>query len=482
MNGVVATIRGLVVSAALLPLALAGTAAEPAPLAKDWQFDTIRLKNGYVLKGLILEETPGIGCRFQHVRRAPGRPTVSMTSCVREADIKLIERISNEERELLKSRLKELDPTGEGERKRMEGLTLERCDWNGKPKAGWRYESDYFSLVSNSPEEVVRRSAVRLEQIYAAYAHFLPPRFPGGKTTTILLYHSFDDYQKMLAAQGWKLQNPAFFNPDSNRIVCGSKLLALGEDLEKARLANGADRAVLDEREAELRRLFGKKPAEFAKEMQSEGIPQKRKRIAEADRDNDGIFDNATRKLYSVLYHEAFHAYVGNFVLPPRGQDQAKGNAPGELPRWLNEGLAQIFETAIVEAGELRVGHADKERLQKVKECVRKGELMPVKDLLGSGPKTFLVQHNDERQASDRAYLASWALAAYLSFDRRLLGSPQLDAFIRSVNGGGNAEEAFAKLTGQKLAAFEKDFQAWLIKLPVEGSMLDPVVAKAKDR
>ena len=43
------------------------------------------------------------------------------------------------------------------------------------------------------------------------------------------------------------------------------------------------------------------------------------------------------------------------------------------MPRWLNEGLAQIFETAIIEAGELRVGHADAERLARVKEEIRVG-------------------------------------------------------------------------------------------------------------
>src|SRR6516225_9397706 len=57
---------------------------------------------------------------------------------------------------------------------------------------------------------------------------------------------------------------------------------------------------------------------------------------------NDGLFKEATRHLFQTLYHEAFHAYLVNFVYPPED---------GEAPRWLNEGLAQIFETAIVEAG-----------------------------------------------------------------------------------------------------------------------------------
>jgi hypothetical protein len=476
MSTGIASTRQFAAAGLALLIVSAIYAAEPVSLAKDWKFDIVHLKNGSLLKGVILEETP-TSFRFQHVRRAPGRPTICMTSNLRLADVDRIDRISDEERELLKNRLKELDPNGEGERKRMEGLDLERCPWNGKAKAGWRYESDYFALMSNAPEGIVRRAAVRLEQIYTAYAHFLPPRYPGGKATTILLYSSFDDYQKMLAEHGWKLQNSAFFNPESNRIVCGSNLEKIGNELEECRLRHQQGRAELDKYEAELRELLGKRPAELTRRLEAQIFPQRR-RIAEADRHNNTVFDNANKKLFAILYHEAFHAYVGNFVYPSLRSGPSAEGPPGELPRWLNEGLAQIFETAIVEAGELRVGHADKQRLPKVKGAVRNGELMPIKELLGSGPKTFLVQHSDERLTSDRAYLGSWALTAYLSFDRRLLGSANLDAFIRSVNRGCDPEEAFAKLTGQKLPQFEKEFHAWLLKMRDDGSMLEPVVVK----
>lgn len=454
-----------------LPFAIA---AEPAPLSKDWTFDVIRLKNGYMLKGLILEETAN-SIRFQHVRRATGRPTISMTSSVRRDDIDRIDKLGDDARETLKNRLKELDPSGYGERQRMESLSLDRCDWNGKPKAGWRYDSDYFSLTSNAPEEVVRRSAVKLEQIYTAYAAFLPPRFPGGKPSNIILYPAVDDYQKMLGENGWKLQNPAFFNPDSNRIFCGSNLLMLGNDLEATRLKHQELRAELDKEEAKLRKLY-KRPQELTRFL--EPVQALRKRMTEYDKYNDAIFDSATQRFFGILYHEAFHAYVSNFVYPPLVKDVSEPSLRGELPRWLNEGLAQIFETAIVEAGELRVGHADKDRLRRAKDAIRKGEWMTVPELLAAGPKVFLVQHNNNRVGSERAYLASWALTAYLTFDRRLLGSKELDVFVRAVNQGGNVETAFVQLTGQKLPEFDKQFQTWLLKVPEDGSLLDPAPGK----
>jgi len=469
------TIRMLVAAGLIALTGPSVDASEPVPIARDWSFDIVRLKNGYIFKGLILEET-AFGLRFQHVHRASGRPTVCMTTAIRRADIDKIDKLGDEEREGLKNRLKELDPRGEGERRRMESLELDRCVWEGKPKAGWRYDSDYFSLSSNAPEEIVRRSAVRLEQIYTAYAAFLPPRFPGGKPTSIVLYPAFDEYRKMLAQRGWKLENPAFFNPESNRIICGSNLIVLGDDLEATRLKHQEARLEVDKYEVEIRRLYGKQPQQIARFLLA--ADENRKRIASAERYNDSIFDNATERLFGVLYHESFHAYVSNFVYPAVNAPVGESGPPGELPRWLNEGLAQIFETAIVEAGELRVGHADRDRLRRARDVIRKGGWVPANELLATGPKAFLVQHSDERLTSDRAYLASWATAAYLTFDRRLLGSSKLDAYLRAVNRGGNAEEAFSQMVGQKLPQFEKDLQTWLMKLPENGSMLEPIGGK----
>ena len=129
-------------------------------------------------------------------------------------------------------------------------------------------------------------------------------------------------------------------------------------------------------------------------------------------------FEEARHRLFRTLYHEAFHAYLAGYVYPPGDAD---------VPRWLNEGLAQIFETAIVEAGELRVGHADAERLARVQAAVRKGEQVALADLLKSGAKQFVVAHGSDREVADRYYLASWALAFHLMFEREaaeILGLP----------------------------------------------------------
>src|SRR5205085_1792873 len=151
----------------LVPL----TARGDTPVkAQPWPFDVIRLRNGAVLRGLILDSDEQ-RVRFQCVHRQPGRPTVSFPTVIKTGEIDRIERLPADQRAVLKAHLEGLErSTPEGEKERMEGLALEET------KGGWRYTSDYFTLTSNAPEEIVRRAALRLEQIYVAYSRYLPPR------------------------------------------------------------------------------------------------------------------------------------------------------------------------------------------------------------------------------------------------------------------------------------------------------------------
>ncbi|HEY8503558.1 MAG TPA: DUF1570 domain-containing protein, partial [Gemmataceae bacterium] len=435
----------------LLFAASPAAAGRGAAVAPEWEFDVVRLKNGAEVAGLIVRESPA-GIEFQIVRRKPGRPTVVVATHFRRSEVAGVRRLSAEQRQRLKERLAELDPTGKSERARMEEIEFEPAEWGGEPKAALRYVSDYFTLTSNAPEAVVRRAAVRLEQVYAAYLRFLPPRHPGGSPTSVLLVDSREEYQKLLRRDGREFLNPAFYEPSANRIVCLSDLRKLGRDVEEVRRKHARLWAELADQERELRRLFAGSPADLARYLQP--LRETRLRIVRATRANDAILDRAAERLFALLYHEAFHAYLANFVYPAGAGEGAS------MPRWLDEGLAQIFETALVEAGELRVGHADRRRLEKARELLRDGGLVPVRDLLRCGPGAFRVVHLNDRAAADRTYVTCWALAFYLTFERRLLGTEAMDAFVRSEAPPADAPAAFEQLVGQPLERFEADFHA----------------------
>jgi hypothetical protein len=434
----------------LVVLALVPVTSYAAPPDDDWQMEVLHLKSGGVLKGLVAKE----GARalvFWRVSRKPGQHTTVIVATIDRKEIDHVDALDVRQRDILMTRLKALDPTGRGEVQRMASLTLETGDWgtSGKGKAHI-YRSEQFILDSNAEEDIVRRVAVRLEHLYAATTRFLPPRVESAEPMHIYLARSLGDYQDLLRDRGHNsLVNPAVYDMARNQIYCGSDLERLGENLESIRKQHQQWLAELSAKQGELNKLYkGNVPARLLAP-----IRQSRQEIAQNDDKNERLFQEATARLFQRLYHEAFHAYLANFVYRP---DEV------EVPRWLNEGLAQIFETAIVEAGELRIGHPDRERTRRVQNLIRNDQFLGLSALLRSGPKQFLVEHATEKQLSDKYYLASWALAFYLTFERRLLGSKALDQYVHALHRGGNPIETLQELVGQPLDDFEKEFRTYL--------------------
>ena len=467
--------RRLILITLIACAALAGSpfsGAQPGPPAgfSQWSFDELTLKNGSKFQGLLLKKRPD-GIEFRSVYRLPGRPTVTFPSFFRKSEVADLKELKPEERAALREKLAELDPSGEGERKRMESLELVAAEWPGKSGGARGYDSDYFTLVCTGSEELTRRAAVRLEQIYTAFSRFLPPTAEDARPTALMLATDQAEYKALLGPLNEsKLLNPAVYDPGGNRILCGTELAKLGAELQSARVHHAQQLAGLDRYEESLKKLY--KGEELLRHRRS--VAAERRRVFLAEAANGAKFDEATSRLFALLYHEAFHAYAAAFAYPALKPEEVKaGKGAGELPRWLNEGLAQIFETAVVEAGELRVDHPDRERLDRVKEWLKGkgGPLVPLGDLLTTGRDAFLASHADQKAASDRAYLSSWALAHYLTFDRGVIGTDAFRKYLVAVNGGGDPRKAFAELVGKELPAFEKDWHDYLLRLRPSGAL-----------
>jgi hypothetical protein len=115
------------------------------------------------------------------------------------------------------------------------------------------------------------------------------------------------------------------------------------------------------------------------------------------------------------------------------------------------------------------VDHPDDDRLKRVQQRLKQsgsGGLVPLQDLLAAGQDAFLAHHAAEKAAADRAYLTSWALAYYLALDRRVIGTARMKDYLVAVNSGRDSKAAFVSLVGQELAAFEKDWHQFLLRLP----------------
>ena len=88
-----------------------------------------------------------------------------------------------------------------------------------------------------------------------------------------------------------------------------------------------------------------------------------------------------------------------------------------------------------------------------------------------AGREAFLAHHADQKAAADRAYLTSWALAHYLTFDRRVIGTAKVPASTWRGEHRRRPAAGVRGLVGQDLAAFEKDWHAYLLKLQPNGTV-----------
>jgi hypothetical protein len=466
----------------MLPIVAAIVLVCRATGADDWKYDIVHLKNGKQIKGLLVEQTPD-GILLRKFTRNRGAPTVVNRTFVESRFVDHVELLGSAERELLESRFASLKRDRDvseilkglltppyklldKDDDKFKDIDLQTAPWVLDPKRqAQAYQSTHFRLLSDAEPCFVYLAIVQLEQIYTAYSSFLPPRIAAGQPTTILLPRSRAEYQALLKQEKVQLLNPAYYDPTRNQILCCFDLPEIHERLKSTYDEHRQKLDELQATEAKLKEAFkGKVPPIVLK-----GIVETRQEIAAADKQNTENAQRAAQRLFSMLYHEALHAYLAMFVYPA---------GEGDVPRWLNEGLAQLFEGALVEAGELRVEKPDGNRLQRVRDLIRDQRIVGLGELLKSGPKEFIVVHGSDRQTSDRHYLTSWALAYYLTFDRKLLGTKELDDYVQSLGRGVDATEAFHTLVGTPLADFETRFRNYMQQLLPDGRLGRPPAMK----
>jgi hypothetical protein len=290
----------------------------------------------------------------------------------------------------------------------------------------------------------------------------------------VRLFGSQQEYDALLAKLGVRLDNPAIFVPSRNLLASGSDLNRLAAELDSAdaecrRLRSDLARLrkTLPERfEAERTRLLssGVPPVqaertleEFRSKLRGEIAALARQADA-AERKNSAVFDEATRRLFRTLRHEALHAWLTGRVFPPEDH---------HVPAWLNEGLAQVLESGVLENGALRIDAPDAESLALLKSDLRKKPLR-LAELLRAEEKTFLVAHNGGGTDARRHYAYAWGLAHYLAFERRLLHEPALADYVRrgdARDDEGAALRRFEELVGEPLEEFEARWRDHMLRL-----------------
>jgi hypothetical protein len=465
--------------------AQAPSGAEPSSAGLElsnvshWKFEELHLTDGRVLPGLIKDEDAS-GVDFLEIRRPADRPMFFVMYWRFPIDkIDHLVRLPEADRKLLIARVAAVRERSRVEEQSQAKIQLQH---SGDAANGvWRYGSDTWRMAdgrswlvvdSTADEETTRRSIVRIEQMFTAYREILPPHVRPTKPLSIKLFGTMREYKEFLSSLHLSVENPAVFVADENMLVAGSELSTYAEQLHEVRRRHAALKADYDQRD----KSFADQLTVLRKQLKVGGfsiaeqhtiiqlsqarwkdeLGQINRQIDLAERRNLDQFNRLTAGMFARLFHEAFHAYLENYVYPEREYD---------VPRWLNEGLAQIFETGQLEAGTLRLDAPHAERLQMLQKDLRSSKLLSLADVLNADGREFLVFHPGGAAASQRYYLYSWGLAYYLAFRQPVLQTPALQRYADRSAASEQRVARFERLVGMPLDQFESRWRTEMLKL-----------------
>lgn len=143
-------------------------------------------------------------------------------------------------------------------------------------------------------------------------------------------------------------------------------------------------------------------------------------------------------------YATAFHEYVHLHV---------KDNIPG-APLWLNEGLAELYESLQFSGNEALIGSPVFSHLY----VLRQAELLPLKTLFSIDTSS---PHYNEREKAGIFYGESWALVHYLMLGDRAR-QDQFRKFLQRVAAGDDAAKAIESAYGTTLDVIEEELRSYV--------------------
>lgn len=436
-----------------------------------WSMERVTLNDGRSYRGLI-KSVGDERIEFADIRRLPGQKMFVTILPLDRSAIVRVERLAESQRQELAERIKQFASRAQFEAGRMENILL-TPQGTGESRR-LVYRGEWFEFESTADGQATRQFIVRLEQMFLAFRQLLPPKrtTPPQQKLRILLFGTLAGYQQHLREQRITLLNPAYYSSRQRLVVVGSDVRQIADQhtllLRKhseLRQQLSAERSEQDFLLANLETQFKNNKGtdtqwrSIAAAARAKLAKQQNERLSEmniADRNNARTLTDEVGQTLARLYHETFHAYLEDYVYPEQ---------TSAVPRWLNEGLAQIFEAGLLEADTLRIDAPAADRLARLQADLRGPTPLRLADLLLADQRAFLVPHAEGGQTSQRHYLYSWGLAWYLTFDQSLLGTRTLDRYVALDSNKLEPIPRFEQLVGQSLSEFEANWRKAMLAL-----------------
>lgn len=431
--------------------------------------DVVTMADGRRYEGLIESESAA-WVYLAQMFYPSGRDRFVLIRALERPRIAEIARLAPEERDRLRRDMEAVVHRARIEAGKMDALEIGTAQRRGQFLR--HYRGEWFSLDSTTDDATTRRVVVRVEQMFAAYRQILPPRREAQRPLRIVVYGSLDPYRDHLAELGLRLENPSCYVPSENLLLAACEFDKYREALARVDRHHAQLRAELQTLEGrlsgrlqELGEALERSPRSRSDRAQllrrervrlEQAIDGKRDEIRRCDRENARAFEQVTGQMFARLYHEASHAYLENYVYPAAQYD---------VPAWLNEGLATLFERSQLDDDVLRVDAPNPAALKRLRSDLRGGDPLSLGELLSASSREFLETDGTASLQSPRYYAAAWGLVFYLVFERDLLTPTQLDAYVGPAASALPPVERFERWIGQSLAEFEPAWRAYVEEL-----------------
>lgn len=405
------------------------------------RFDTVRLRNGMELQGLVLAEERHT-LAFKRVMPLMGRRLWTSDWSFDLVEIERLDKVPPAERKALQERIRQAEAAEDLLKKRRAELRLTPVGPSG---TRWLFEGNGFKVTADVRESLLRELIPTLEDLFTTFAKQLPAR-DGAPRLSLVLSRQVGDYQAWQKAGGVLALNPAHFDPRRGELHAWLELDRLAGELEKVRAAHAEKEKQAEGYLAKLKSHFEGKPP-LASLLHVRSI---RLQMQTFDVENQIAFQKEADAALRLLAHEAMQGWLQVIAEPP---------ASGAWPRWWVEGLGQVAEGSIL-GGQVEWGRRLEPRWQAVQEQARTGSLWPIAKLLTADPRGWNVNDHRAGWEVDRGFLTAYAASQYLAIESRLLGTGKLSAFLAAPPEQAVAE--FEKLVGEPVEKWERKLLAWI--------------------
>lgn len=466
--------------------------------------DVLHLKDGTTRSGRIVSETPDEIVLETLIKGAKGQVVGTAKVTVARKDLDRVERTTDEARRQAEERSKNF---GERGLRRYEALSkISPSPVRFQGLQGFRVTGSRFVLESSCDPAFVKDVAFCLEEIFGAYERTFGVRRNADRKVKVYMFADRLEYEfyNLHAVEG-KISAVAYYCIPENTIAAynlierekeraiRADILAAMEDIEKFRaqvqtvekqiaaLVPELRQKILDQM-AELRRIVredGKgnvdkrlydielqerKALADLKDGKSTGqveLQEARRRAAQEIEkgrkiieNNENVILQQNLAMFELLFHEGFHAFASNHLW--------EGSGKREFPRWLHEGMASYYESAVAEGGTLIHGAPHARFLKLLQEKLVLRTTFPLEKILRGGHEEFILSHPGDGGRRTLYYAQSWALCHFL---HGRLSREQIEAYVAEVLAGKDPVESFERMMGRSCAKVDGELQAYLESL-----------------